>query len=136
MRRSTVTPRPLLTWHPRCVAIPITNSLRLAKGMPYPGIIWTALKRFVLLSVYALIIGHVNPYWTRDYTKRGNLIAIAGFLVLWPIFMRKPERMSAQHFTRMRVFGWLGAAAILFALPITYGANFSLERVDGIIRAL
>lgn len=119
-----------------CAAIPITNSLRMNKGMPYPAILWTAVKRFAVLYLYALIIGHTLPYWTQDYTRRGNLIAIAGFITCWPLFMRQPPSLSAVTFDRLKKAGWLAAAAILFVLPFTYGATFSLDRKDGIIHAL
>ena len=119
-----------------CVAIPITNSLRLSKGMSYPGVIWTAAKRFYILFLYALIIGHVNPYWTHDYTKRGNLVSIAGFLVMWPLFTRKPANWSETAWSRVRTVGYLGAAAILFLLPHAYGQSFSLAHNDDIIHAL
>lgn len=119
-----------------CTAIPITNSLRLGKGMPYPAILWTAVKRFALLYLFALIIGHALPYWTRDYTQRGNFVAIAGFLVCWPIFMRKPASWSESRFDIVKKLGWVLGAAFLIALPYVYGAQFDLARKDGIIHAL
>jgi len=119
-----------------CAAIPITNSLRLAKGMSYPGVLWTAAKRFGLLFLYALMIGHVNPYWTHDYTKRGNLVAILGFLAMWPLFTRKPKNWNEQTFSYIKKAGWIAAAGILFLLPRAYGSSFSTEHIDGIIHAL
>jgi hypothetical protein len=117
-------------------AIPITNSLRIAKGMPYPAVIFTALKRWALLMVFALIIGHVNPYWTEDYTRRGNFMAIAGFLLCWPIFTRKLAGWNENTYRTVRMVGWVAVAALLFAGPLIYGKQFSLERHDGIIAAL
>ena len=137
--------RPGLTWRDllfpaflftMCAAIPITNTLRLTKQMPYPAILWTAVKRFAILYLFALIIGHTLPYWTEDYTKRGNVIAIAGFLACWPIFMRRPDGWKEETFSRFKMAGWIAGAAILFALPAVYGSEFSLERRDGIIHAL
>lgn len=119
-----------------CAAIPITNSLRLAKRMPYPGIIWIAVKRFVVLYLFALIIGHVLPYWTHDYTKRGNVVSIIGFLACWPMFMRKPASWRQETFDRFRRLGWVAGAAILFALPRAYGARFDITHIDDIIQAL
>lgn len=119
-----------------CTAIPITNALRLGKGMPYPAVLWTAVKRFALLYLFALIIGHALPYWTRDYTQRGNFVAIAGFLVCWPIFMRKPASWSEQRFDLVNKAGWALGAVFLFALPYAYGAQFDFARKDGIIHAL
>ncbi|HEY0673233.1 MAG TPA: DUF5009 domain-containing protein [Longimicrobiales bacterium] len=117
-------------------AIPITNSLRLGKGMPYPAVVFTAIKRFALLMLFAYIIGHVNPYWTEDYTRRGNLMAIAGFLICWPLFTRKPANWNERTHGIVRMIGWLAVAALLFAGPLLYGARFSLERRDGIIASL
>ena len=117
-------------------AIPITNSLRLAKGMSYPGVIFTMLKRAGLLMLFAWIIGHVNPYWTEDYTRRGNLMAIAGFLICWPIFMRKLPQWSEQTARNVKRVGFALAAVLLFAGPLIYGKQFSLERRDGIIASL
>ena len=117
-------------------AIPITNSLRIAKGMPYPAVIFTALKRWGLLMVFALIIGHVNPYWTEDYTRRGNFMAIAGFLLCWPIFTRKVASWNEKAYRTVRMIGWVAVAALLFAGPLIYGKQFSLERHDGIIASL
>jgi predicted acyltransferase len=119
-----------------CAAIPITNSLRLDKGMPYPAILWTAVKRFAVLYLFALIIGHTLPYWTQDYTKRGNIIAIAGFITCWPLFMRRPAAWNEARFDKLKQAGWIAGAVILFALPLAYGSEFSLARRDGIIHAL
>lgn len=119
-----------------CTAIPITNTLRLNKGMAYPEIIWTAVKRFALLYVYALVIGHVLTSYTNDYTKRANVIGIIGFLSLWPVFMRKPASWDEKKFKHFKMIGWIAVAGVLFALPLTYGARFSLERHDPIIQSL
>lgn len=119
-----------------CTAIPITNSLRLGKGLAYPEILWYAVRRFFLLYVFALILGHVNPYWTHDMTKRGNLVAIAGFLACWPLFLRRPSHWNATAFRAMKIAGWAITAGILFLLPRLYGITFSLERTDPIMNAL
>ncbi|MGQ0815329.1 MAG: DUF5009 domain-containing protein [Gemmatimonadota bacterium] len=119
-----------------CTAIPVTNTLRLSKGLPYPAIIWIAAKRFAVLYIFALMIGHVLPYWTQDYTKRGNIVAIAGFLACWPLFMRKPAAWNQTTFDIVKKIGWVLGAAILFLLPLVYESSFSLQRKDGIIHAL
>lgn len=119
-----------------CAAIPIANSLRLNAGLPYPAILWTAVKRFVVLYIFALVIGHSLPVWTQDYSKRGNLIAIAGFLACWPLFIHKHPTWSATTYSRIKLVGWLAGAAVLFALPLTWGSTFSVDRKDGIIHAL
>lgn len=117
-------------------ALPITMGARLAKGVPYPGILWIALKRAFLLFVFALIIGHVNPYWTGDYTKTGNVMAIIGFVICFWLFTRRKESWDPAKFTWFRRAGWAAAAALLFLGPSLYDASFSLERRDDIIASI
>lgn len=117
-------------------ALPITMGARLAKGVPYPGIVWIALKRAFLLFVFALVIGHVNPYWTGDYTKIGNVMAIVGFVVCFWLFTRRKETWHPVRFKWFRRAGWAAAAALLFLGPTVYGETFSLERRDDIIASI
>ncbi|HEX6588712.1 MAG TPA: DUF5009 domain-containing protein [Longimicrobiales bacterium] len=117
-------------------ALPITMGARLAKGVPYPGILWIAAKRAFLLFVFALIIGHVNPYWTGDYTKTGNVMAIVGFVVCFWLFTRPRATWDPAKFKWFRRAGWAAAAALLFLGPTIYDASFSLERRDDIIASI
>lgn len=117
-------------------ALPITMGRRLDKGKSYPGVLWIALKRAFLLFVFALIIGHVNPYWTGDYTKTGNVMAMIGFVVCFWLFTRRHEKWDERWFRWARMAGWVAAAALLFWGPRFYGETFSLARRDGIIAAI
>jgi uncharacterized membrane protein YjfL (UPF0719 family) len=117
-------------------ALPITMSARLAKGMPYPRLAWIAIRRGVLLLLFAMLIGHVNPYWTNDYTKTGNIAAIFGLLVAFAVFVR-PHREWSQTTTRvLRYTAWAGVATVLFIIPAWYGQTFSPERQDGVIASI
>ena len=117
-------------------AIPITMGARLAKGMPYPQIAWIAIRRGALLLLFSLLIGHVNPYWTGDYTKIGNLAAIFGVLVCFAFFVRVPRDTSPRTARMLRYTAWAGVATVLFVIPSWYGQSFSPVRQDGIIGAL
>jgi predicted acyltransferase len=117
-------------------AIPLATTRFLATGMPYPAIIWRGVKRAVLLFAFALLIGHTNPFWTENYTKTGNLIAIAGFLACWPLLLQKKPEWREDRFRIFRFAGYAVVALILFALPALYGKTFSLDRKDNIIHAL
>lgn len=137
--------RPGLTWRDllfpgflftMCTAIPITNSLRVAKGMSYPGVIWTAIKRFAILYAFALVMGHSLSAWTQDYTKRANVIGIIAFLICWPMFMRKPASWKEETFKHVKRLGWALGAFVVLALPLAWGGEFSITRRDGIIHAL
>ena len=114
-------------------ALPVVMGARLAKGMPYPEILWIALRRAALLMIFALVIGHVNPFWTHDETSRGNVVAITGLLVCFAYFLRPPRTWNPTFVTWFRRAATVAVAAVLFALPLMYGQHFSIERNDDII---
>jgi predicted acyltransferase len=117
-------------------AIPIAMSGRLAKGKPYPEIILQSLKRGALLFLFALIIGHVNPYWTSDYTKRGNVLSIVGFLVSFALFVQPSPTWRPAVARAVRMVGWVGAATLLLLVPLLYGQTFDPGHRDVIMSAL
>jgi hypothetical protein len=118
-------------------AIPIAMGGRLARGKPYPDIVFQSIRRGALLLLFALLIGHVNPYWTQDYTKRGNILALAGLLVCFAVFVQPPATWKAWAVRGLRYAGWAGVAALLFVVPtLVYGQTFSTDRRDYIMAAL
>lgn len=117
-------------------AIPIAMSGRLARGKPYPEIMVQALRRGALLLVLALLIGHVNPYWTQDYTKRGNVLALTGLLVAFAVFVQPPKSWSPSAVRILKRIGWTATAVLLFLVPLLYGQQFSFDRQDHIMAAL
>lgn len=117
-------------------ALPVVMGARLARGKPYPEIAWIATRRAFLLTVFALIIGHVNPYWTRDYTKTGNVIALVGLAVAFVTFVQWPTRWRESTRLWLRRLAWAAVAATLFVLPMVYGARFDIARRDSVIAAV
>jgi len=116
-------------------AIPIAVSARLARGRPYPEIVWWAIRRAAMLLLFSLIIGHVNPYWTNDYTRRGNLLALVGFAVSFGIFVQPPRSWPESAVKWMRRLAWAGVVVVLFGIPRIYGQSFDATKHDGIISA-
>ena len=117
-------------------AIPVAMNPRLEKGKPYPEVLWVALRRAALLLVFALVIAHVNPYWTQDYTKRGNLVAIVGFLVAFAVYIQPPRGWNPTATKWLKRAGWVGVAFILFVMPQLYGQELSVTKRDYIMAAL
>lgn len=117
-------------------AIPITMSARLAKGMPYPQIAWIAIRRGALLLLFSLIIGHVNPYWTHDYTKTGNMAAIFGLIVSFAFFVKPRRDWSPDRVRWLRYAAWAGVLAVLFVIPSWYGEAFDPKRQDNVILSI
>ena len=117
-------------------AIPIRNTQLLAAGEPPSRIAWGSIQRAALLYVFSLIIAHVNPYYTEIYTKNGNLMAIAGFLTCFALFVRRRDDWNPRVFNWVRRAGWVGAAVILFLLPLAWSSTFSPMRRDNIITSI
>ena len=117
-------------------AVPIRAAQLLERGVPGPRIAWEALKRALLLYFFALIIGHVNPYYTEYYSRGGNMLAIVGFVTCFALFLRRREEWDPQRFQWLRRAGWVAAVAILAASPLLWGGTFSLLRRDHIISAI
>lgn len=117
-------------------AIPVAMSGRLARGKPYPDIVVQSLRRAFWLLLFAWIIGHVNPYWTKDYTSRGNVIALAGFAVAFALFLQPRPDWKPAIARAIRWAGWAGTAVLLFGVSHLYADGFSSERRDQIMSSL
>ena len=137
--------RPGLTWQDiifpgflfaMAAAIPIRGSQLIAAGEPFPAIVWGSLKRTALLYVFALLIAHVNPFYTKLYNQQGNILAILGFLTCFALFIRRRSDWNATAFAWVRRAGWVAAALLLFVVPRLWGASFSPMRRDTIITSI
>ncbi|HEY0810132.1 MAG TPA: DUF5009 domain-containing protein, partial [Longimicrobiales bacterium] len=117
-------------------SIPLAHVKYLAANEPYPALIWRALRRAAILFAFALVIGQTNPFWTKDYTKLGNVTALLGFLACWPLLLARRKDWDAQKYRRFRNAGLVAAAALVLLVPLLYDQSFSLHRKDNVIHAL
>jgi hypothetical protein len=117
-------------------ALPIAFGARLAKRFTYPHVTWLLVRRAALLMLMAFVIGHTNPYWTKDYTKVGNVIAIAGLLACFAFFVRPRTDWSAGQVKWLRRVAWGAMISVLFIVPWVTGTGFSPDRRDGILSAI
>ena len=116
-------------------ALPLTLSRRIAKGETEVETMMGVLKRYGMLVVFALLIGHSNGYFI-GYTQTTRAIAIAGFAVMALLFTRRREDWNATTFTWIRRAGWALAIAFLAASPMLYGQAFDPRRIDDVIVGL
>ena len=116
-------------------ALPLTVSRRVDRGEPELAIVFGAVKRFLLLLVFALLIGHSNTYFT-GYTQVARLIAVGGFVVMAMTFTRPRPDWNAPLWRGIRLAGWALTIAFLALTPLLYGKQFSFERIDDIIAGL
>lgn len=116
-------------------ALPLTLSRLSEKGVTELGVLFTAVRRFFLLLVFALLIGHSNTFFT-GYTQTTRALAIAGFVVMMLVFTRRREDWSPGVFRTATLLGWAAAIALLALSPLLYGETFNFNRIDDIISGI
>ncbi|HEU5174757.1 MAG TPA: DUF5009 domain-containing protein [Gemmatimonadaceae bacterium] len=116
-------------------ALPLTLSRRIDKGDTEIAIIGGAVRRFLLLLVFALLIGHSNTYFT-GYTQTARAVAVAGFVVMALVFTRPKPVWNQGLWKALNLVGWGLAAAFLALTPLLYGKTFSFARIDDVIAGL
>jgi predicted acyltransferase len=116
-------------------ALPLTMSRRIEKGELEIGIVMAAFRRYGMLLLYAIIIGHSNTFFL-GYTQTARLLSIVGFVVMAMIFTRRRSDWDEGKFKLVNRAGWVLAIAFLLLTPMTYGKTFSFNRNDDIIVGL
>lgn len=116
-------------------AIPITLSRRIDRGETEVGVVLATLRRFGLLFVFALLIGHSNTYFI-GYTQTGRALAVLGFFIMFAVFVRRRADWSERKFVWIIRAGWVAAILFLALSPLTYDKTFSPARRDEIIAYL
>ena len=116
-------------------ALPITLSRRIERGETEVAIIFAAIRRFVMLFVFALLIGHSNTFFI-GYTQEGRALAIAGFFIMFLIFTRRRRDWDERKFTLVNRAGWIAAILFLALSPLVYDSTFTPARRDDIIAGL
>jgi predicted acyltransferase len=116
-------------------ALPLTMSRRIQKGELEVGIVMAAVRRWGMLLIYAILIGHSNTYFT-GYTQTGRVLALVGFAVMAMVFTRRRADWDERKFTLVNRAGWILAIAFLVLSPLAYGKTFSFDRNDDVIVGL
>ena len=116
-------------------ALPITLSRRIERGETEVAIILAAIRRFFMLFVFALLIGHSNTFFI-GYTQEGRALAIAGFFIMFLMFTRRRKDWDERTFTLVNRAGWIAAILFLALSPLVYDGTFSPARRDDIIAGL
>jgi predicted acyltransferase len=116
-------------------ALPLTVSRLIDRGESEIGVILKAIRRYGLLLVFALLIGHSNTFFT-GYTQTTRAIAILGFFTMALVFTRRREDWNPAVFRTLNVTGWVLAIAFLALSPFAYDSTFSFTRIDDVIAGL
>jgi predicted acyltransferase len=116
-------------------AIPLALSRRIANGETEIGIILAAFRRAVLLVMFALLVGHSNTFFL-GYTQTGRALGIAGFAIMFLVFVRRRSDWNPRVYRALNSIGWIAAIAFLILSPMLFGKGFSFEPVDDVIISL
>lgn len=116
-------------------ALPLTIGKRIAKGDTEIAIMLAAVRRYGLLLLFGILIGHSNTYFI-GYTQTGRVLALTGFVILALLYTRRRPDWNEARFNVARRVGWVLAALFLALTPMLYGQRFTPTRHDDIITGL
>lgn len=116
-------------------ALPIALARRIDVGETELGIILGAIRRFVMLFVFALLIGHSNTFFI-GYTQAGRALAVLGFAIMFAIFVQRRRDWSERTLRWVNRAGWIAAVLFLALSPLVYDSTFLPARRDEIIAYL
>lgn len=118
-------------------AVPFALSKRLDGGVPRWRIVLQILFRGVLLAWFAIYLQHIKPFvFSKAPTTGDWLMGILGFALLFPVFLRLPEKMAPALRLGIRAGGVLGSALLVSSLRFPDGSGFTVTRSDIIIIVL
>ena len=120
------------------VAIPLAFSRRVDAGMGRRELLVMVAERGFLLAFFAIYLHHVRPFVLQPSDQDAWVwwIAIAGALILFPIYTRLPAEWSRPVRWGIRGAGFAAAAVLLSQLTYPDGSGFSLYRSDIILIVL
>ena len=122
-------------------AIPMALNKRIKRGYSKPKLFKYIGERTFLLGFFAIFLQHVRPHIINpDIYTQSDLstwfLALAGFVIMFAIFLRFPRNWSKTLQYIVRIGGFAGAIALLIFIKYPEGEGFSLQRSDIIIIVL
>ncbi len=118
-------------------AFPFALSRRLQRGASRRRLVLAVLGRGVLLVLFAAYVQHITPGAIQDPPALGAwLIALFGFLLLFPVLTRLPADWSFRWRLGLRSAGVSAAVCLLAGLDFADGTGFRWSRTDIIILIL
>ena len=118
-------------------AFPLALSRRMEKKTPIWKLFLLVAERGFLLGFFALFVQLIRPYTVSHHPTTATwFLALGGFLILFPILTRLPEKWPATLKLSLRTAGWLAAVAFCWFATYPDGSGFKLTRSDIIIIVL
>ncbi|QCK15394.1 DUF5009 domain-containing protein [Mangrovivirga cuniculi] len=117
-------------------AIPFAIGYKLRKGTSKAHIVVEIFKRFGLLVIFSIILQHFRPHQMLNPPDTITWIkAIIGFVVLFCLFVKLPERFGFYRYV-VRAIGWSLTLLIIFTTSYHDPSGFSAGRNDIILLVL
>lgn len=114
-------------------AIPLALNKQVQNGSSFPHILWTALRRFLLLTFFALFTEHMKAWVIAEQPlARENLLSIVAFLLLFFQLHKNKTAHNKKIFIGLKICSFFIAVALLFFLHFR-GQAFSFTKSDIII---
>lgn len=119
-------------------SIPLALSRRIKPGISNKiNVIIYILKRGFFLGAFAIFLEHFRPGKIADNSIPNKwLIALIGFVVLFFMFVRLPNKWRKIPLPAVTIAAWILAVIIISGIRYTNGVGFSLERSDIILIVL
>lgn len=118
-------------------AIPLALQARLDRGDGLLAISGSILKRGAVLVFFAIYVKHIQPHVMSGTPGLQEwLLALAGFLLLFPMLATLPRGWSLAAQRAVRLVGWIGALIVLTVFRAKDGSGFLVTRSDIIILVL
>ena len=115
-------------------AFPLALSRRMEKKTPIWKLFLLVAERGFLLGFFALFVQLIRPYTVSHHPTTATwFLALGGFLILFPVLTRLPEKWPAALKLSLRIVGWLAAVAFCWFVTYPDGSGFKLTRSDIII---
>jgi predicted acyltransferase len=118
-------------------ANPLALSRRIGKGESISKILFSIGERGFLLGFFAIFLRHVRPHVIESTPSTQTwLIALLGFVLMFPIFLRLPAAWKSRWKYSVKIGGWLAVIILLLNLQYPDGSGFLLSRSDIILVVL
>lgn len=119
-------------------SIPLAISRRIKPGIYNKiNVIIYILKRGLFLGAFAIFLEHFRPGKIADNSVPNKwLIALIGFVILFFMFVRLPNKWRKIPLPAVTIAAWILAVIIISRIRYSNGVGFSLERSDIILIVL
>ena len=118
-------------------AIPLALKKYIDERSGFKPILWIAIKRFLLLTFFALFINHMKAWVIAETPNaKEHLLSLLAFVLLFFQFYNNRNQKYATVFNVLKVVAFAIATFLLYQLPFWSGKGFDFYKSDIIIMLL